>query len=155
MMIVSDNAAAEALAALGGGEAFVARMNQKARALGMADTSFSDASGLSYLNQTTVLDLDKLVAHIGETYPEIFAWSREPSVAVNGTELRNINAFTGRPDFEGGKTGFTDEANGNLISLFRTDRGTLVVIMLGAPDKQERFVQTERLHTWLSQHFKL
>ena len=155
MMVVSDNSAADGLADMTGIEQWIGLMNAKAERLGMNDTGFSDASGLSYLNQSTAGDISKLVSYILQRHPEIFAYSRAKSAKIGGTVLANINEFVNRPDFLGGKTGFTDEANGNLVTLFSTAQGTVVAIVLGTPDKTERFIQTERLFAWLSRRFRL
>ncbi len=155
MMVISDNGAAEALADTLGLDQWLALMNAKAKSLNMYGTGFSDASGLSYLNQSTADDVDKLARYILQKHPEIFEWSRAPSVTVGGTAMPNINEFAGRPDFLGGKTGFTDEASGNLITIWRTAHGPVTIIVLGTPDKSERFIQTEKLFAWLSQRFKL
>lgn len=155
MIVVSDNDAADALATELGVDVFVAHMNKKARALEMRNTGFSDPTGLSYLNQSTVRDLDKLIRYILEFHPEIFQWSREKKLLLDGVLYTNINEFAGRPHFLGGKTGYTDEANGNLISLFATSQGPISIIVLGTPNKEERFKQTEEIFTWISQRFKL
>lgn len=155
MMVISDNGAAETLADTLGLEQWLALMNAKAKTLAMHGTGFSDASGLSYLNQSTADDVDKLVRYILQKHPEIFEWSRIPSVTVNGKTVPNINEFAGHPDFLGGKTGFTDEASGNLVTIWRTSRGPITIIVLGTPDKSERFIQTEKLFAWLSQRFRL
>lgn len=155
MMVVSDNGAADSLANIIGAEPYVALMNAKAQALGMTQTGFSDASGLSYLNQSTVRDIDKLVTYIVLRHPELFAWSRLKKIHRDGADYGNINEFASRPNFMGGKTGFTDEANGNLITIFNTASGPVTVIMLGAPTKEDRFVETDILFSWATRHFKL
>ena len=155
MMVISDNGAAEALADTLGIGQWVALMNAKAARLTMYGTGFSDASGLSYLNQSTADDVDKLVRYILQKHPEIFEWSREPSVTVDGTAMPNINEFASNPDFLGGKTGFTDEASGNLVTIWRTAHGPVTIIVLGTPDKSERFIQTEKLFSWLLRRFRL
>lgn len=155
MMVFSDNTAAEELARETDAPLFIARMNEKAALLGMRDTSFFDETGLSYLNQSTVRDISILIAHIQKRHPEIFEWSRLKTVSSGGASHANINRFAGRADFLGGKTGFTDEANGNLVSIFKTNRGSIGIIIFGTPDKEERFKQTERIFSWLSRHFKL
>ena len=154
MMIISDNKAADQLAEKLGREKFVAEMNAKAKALDMNQTSFFDASGLSYLNQSTVTDLYKLIAYIVQKQPQIFQWSREKEIKINGTRYNNINKFIGRPDFLGGKTGYTDEANGNLISIFAVSGKPLAIIVLGAADQVERFEQTKNLLEWIIQFYK-
>lgn len=155
MMVISDNTAAEELADMLGIDEWVRLMNEKASRLKMADTGFADASGLSYLNQSTAYDMEKLVSYIMDRHPELLAMSKESSVVIGKTAYPNINEFAGRPDWIGGKTGFTDEANGNLVSLFATDRGPLMLIVLGAGGKTERFAETEKLLSWLQRHFKL
>ncbi len=155
MMVISNNAAADALANMLGFDQWIALMNTTATRLGMTATGFTDAQGVSYLNQSTAGDIGKLVAYILQRHPNIFAWSTAKSITIDDTIYVNINEFVQRPDFLGGKTGFTDEANGNLVTIFKTARGPIVFIVLGTPDKLERFIQTEKLFTWLSRHFKL
>lgn len=155
MMVISDNAAAEALADTLGREEWIRLMNGKAAELKMTDTGFADASGLSYLNQSTAYDIEKLVSYIMERHRELLAMSKAPSVMIDKVAYPNINGFSGRPDFIGGKTGFTDEANGNLVSVFATNRGPLMLVVLGAGGKTERFAETEKLLSWLQRHFKL
>jgi len=155
MMVISDNAAAEELADTLGHDEWIRIMNEKAARLKMTDTGFADASGLSYLNQSTAYDIEKLVSYIVERHPELLAMSKAPSVMIGTTAYANINEFAARPDFIGGKTGFTDEANGNLVSVFETDQGPLMLIVLGAGGKTERFKETEKLLSWLQRHFKL
>ncbi len=155
MMVLSDNDAADALAETLGTEQYLALMNAKAQTLGMRQTGFSDANGLSYLNQSTVRDIDKLVTYIMIRHPKIFAVSRLKKISVDGKERANINEFANRADFMGGKTGFTDEANGNLVTIFSTASGPVTIITLGAPTKEDRFTETVLLFSWATQHFKL
>lgn len=155
MMIFSDNTAAKELADELGSPMYIARMNEKAAFLGMRDTGFFDATGLSYLNQSTVRDIGILAAYIQKRHPEIFEWSRLKTIVIGGITYANINRFAERADFLGGKTGFTDEANGNLVSLFKTNKGPIGIIIFGTKDKEERFRQTERILSWLLHHFKL
>ena len=155
MMVISDNSAADALAETLGTEQYIGLMNAKAQTLNMRQTGFSDPSGLSYLNQSTVRDIDKLVTYILIRHPEIFAWSRIPRVRIGTMERININEFAGRPDFVGGKTGFTDEANGNLVTVFSSSAGPLTIITLGSRAREDRFIETNILFKWATQHFKL
>lgn len=155
MMVISDNAAADTLADMLGREQYIQYMNEKAHALAMRQTGFSDPSGLSYLNQSTVKDIDKLVTYILIRHPHIFAWSRAKTVATANGERTNINEFALRPEFIGGKTGFTDEANGNLVTIFSTSSGPVTIITLGSPTQQDRFTETQTLFLWATQHFKL
>jgi D-alanyl-D-alanine carboxypeptidase len=62
----------------------------------------------------------------------------------------NTNNFSGRPDFLGGKTGYTDEANGNLVSLFSYGSRPILVVVLGS---ENRFLETEKLINWFKNDF--
>lgn len=155
MVLISSNEAADQLANRYGPENFVNAMNDKARELEMYQTSFFDASGLSFLNQSTATDLYKLASYIALKHPGVFQWSREQELMIGGLKYKNINKFVGRKDFLGGKTGYTDEASGNLISIFSTSKKPLLIIVLGAPDKIERFEQTKNLLEWISQYYRL
>ena len=126
-------------------------MNQKAETLQMNNTRFVDATGLSVLNQSTAEDLIRLMRYLFESRPEILGITRQKEVEITELnskikrELRNINKFAGDPDFIGGKTGFTDEANGNLISLFDPPNSPRLVFIavFGAED---RFAETEKIY---------
>ncbi|MSR73747.1 MAG: D-alanyl-D-alanine carboxypeptidase [Candidatus Pacebacteria bacterium] len=155
MMVLSDNDSADALAKTLGTEQYIALMNAKAQTLNMRQTGFSDVSGLSYLNQSTVEDIDKLVTYILIRHPEIFAFSREKTIRIGTADRPNINEFAGRADFMGGKTGWTDEANGNLVTIFSTASGPITIIILGSRAREDRFIETNTLFEWTTRHFKL
>jgi len=157
MLVRSSNQAAEALARTYGRDSFLAEMNKEALALGMNQTYFDDPSGLSPSNQSTSEDLLKLAAKIYLTNPEIFRITQKPSAVI--TELNtnfsklieNTNLFAGRNDFLGGKTGFTDEANGNLLSVFFYRERPVFIVVLGSSD---RFGETEKLYNWFRENYK-
>lgn len=154
MMIISDNQAAETLAAAYGSEKFLELMRYKASELQMDQTSIFDATGLSFLNQSTVKDLEKLANYIVKRHPQILQYSREKAVIIDGQSHPNINQFAGLVNFIGGKTGYTDEAHGNLLSIFEHQGQPILIIALGATDRLQRFEQTQILYQWISQFYK-
>lgn len=135
MLRSSSNDAAVALAEHYGWNDFMWAMNAKAQAIGMHNTQFSDSSGLSVLNQSTANDLEKLTLYIFNRHPEIFLLTRIKS--------GNIHPFVDHPEFLGGKTGFIDEANGNLLSLFNMAGRPILIIVLGSEDRAK---DTETLY---------
>ncbi|HCX45311.1 TPA: hypothetical protein DGT35_01780 [Patescibacteria group bacterium] len=153
MMVYSDNEAADQLAEAYGRQEFLSAMQEKVEQLGMKNTSIFDESGLSFLNQSTVEDLEKLVVYITKKHPKIFQFSRESEIVVNNNRRKNINKFAGQPDFLGGKTGYTDEAHGNLITLFEFNGHPVMIIVLGTADRHERFNQTNILRKWISKFY--
>lgn len=158
ILVVSSNDAAQAIAEFYGPEDFVAAMNKKSAALEMQETGFVDATGLSFLNQGNIEDLSKLAKYIYNQHPEILEITRQKSVKIvdlsknKETGLLNINnfAFNDHQDFLGGKTGFTDQAGGNLLSIFNHDGKKVLVIVLGTED---RFGETEKLYNWVKEAY--
>ena len=146
LMMVSSNDGAMALAEAYGYKNFIEAMQAKAFELGMVETTFVDATGLSFLNQSTIDDLERLVRYSFNTHPEIFQMSTERQATIGGRTLVNINRFAGRADFIGGKTGHTTDAKQNLISLFHQSDSAatspVLIILLGSDD---RFGETEKL----------
>lgn len=149
MLVASSNDAAEALAHAYGRQALIDAMQVQAAELGMSDTSFFDPTGLSVLNQSTARDLALLASHLAASHPDLFAMTAAPAASIrelgSGRErvLRNTIRFAGKPEFRGGKTGFTDESGGNLLSLVAANGRTLLIIVLGSED---RFGDTEKLY---------
>lgn len=154
MLIISSNDSASALAAAYGREALLKDMEIKARELGMRETTFADESGLSFLNQSTARDLERLVRYLADRRPELLAATAAPEAAITevtsgrARSIKNVNFFAGRADFAGGKTGSTPEAKENLVSLFRRGGETYLIIVLGSDD---RFAVTEEIYRMITQ----
>lgn len=157
MLVASKNTAANVLARSYGLEQFFALMNAKAKDWGMNDTYFEDPSGLSIANQSTGEDLLKMVRGISVERPDIWKTTENAKVTIkelNSGKLRSFtstNQFVNRKDFYGGKTGYTPEADGNLISVFLYGKRTVVIIVLGSSD---RFGETENIYNWFTHDFK-
>jgi D-alanyl-D-alanine carboxypeptidase len=158
MLLPSDNVAAEAFAEFYGRDRFLAAMNAQAQAWGMANTFYDDPSGLSAANESTAEDLLKLAQHIYTDYPQILAITRTSQVTVQNIAtgkpviVKSINNFAGQPDFIGGKTGYTDQADGNLLSIFEYNSRPIFVVVLGIGDGV-RFDATQELYNWFKANF--
>ncbi|MEK9150563.1 MAG: serine hydrolase [Patescibacteria group bacterium] len=148
MMTVSSNDAAVALAEFFGENEFVNEMQKKASELMMRQTTFVEPTGLSFINQSTASDLEKLIIYIYYNHPEILAISKEREIEMKELKtaqrrkLININKFSGRNDFVGGKTGYTEEAGRNLIAFFEINEQMILSVVLGAVDS---FEETNKL----------
>ncbi len=156
MLAASSNDAAFALAEHYGYENFIAAMREKIVVLEMRGTFVSDPTGLSVLNQSTPPDLEKLAIYILIKHPQIFDATRRQKITVgeigSGTKktAANINLFSGRNDFLGGKTGYTDESGGNLVSLFALNGRRILFVVFGSAD---RFGETERMLGWIKKAY--
>ncbi len=159
MLLPSNNIAATALADFAGYARFLAAMNAKAQAWGMTSTYYDDPSGLSAANESSASDLLKLAQHIYAEYPQILAITRMPQATVQNLStnqyvlVKNINHFAGESDFIGGKTGYTDQADGNLLSIFQYGGRPIFIVVLGIDDGV-RFDATQQLYAWLKTNFK-
>ncbi|MEY4731741.1 MAG: hypothetical protein RL681_687 [Candidatus Parcubacteria bacterium] len=157
MLVVSSNEAGEALARRVGRDEFIRKMNERAAAWELTDTYFADPTGLSSANQSTPRDLIVLAGRIWNEHPGILDITRKVKVTVTDVEskkkktLQNINQFAGEAWFVGGKTGFTDDAGGNLLTVFKSDRRPVVVVVLGTDD---RFGVTEKLMNWFTANYR-
>lgn len=154
MLVASANEAAESLAAHIGRERFLAEMNETAQEWGLTRTSYVDASGLAAGNRSTAREILTIAQRVQAANPEVFQATRRASVTVyaQGTGVAYTAYATHElvrdPGFLGGKTGYTDEARGNLLSLFQVGPRTEALIVLGSDD---RFGDTRRLLKQLKQ----
>ena len=142
-LLRSANDACLALAeAVAGGEAaFVARMNERAAALGLADTHYSNACGFDAPDHyASARDLARL-ADAALARPRIAAIvARESGTArtSDGKLFRfdNTNVLVGRVDgARGVKTGWTKAAGRCLVAAAERAGTRVLVVMLGAPDR--------------------
>ena len=152
MMVVSSNDAAVALSESVPEGEFVRIMNEKAKSLGMDNTYFREPTGLSSLNQSTLSDMLLLVRYAWLNYPELFSVSHKSKIYITELTakkkqlLTNINPLVANADFVGGKTGFTEDARQNLISLFTLHNESVILMIFGAED---RLAETEKIIRFL------
>ncbi len=157
MLISSSNEAAEALATFYGYSDFMASMNSEAKNWGLTETFFKDPVGISVSNQSTAFDLQRMIKRIYDIYPDIFKITRRKSADVteinSGRKQRVLsnNEFSGQVDFLGGKTGYTEDAGENLISIFSYNSRPLLIVILGT---QDRFGETQNLFDWFKRNYK-
>ncbi len=123
---------AETLA--GSEEEFARRMTQKARTIGMLNTTFKNASGLPNPDQrTTAQDLIILGKNVLADHPERSKVFSTRYFQYQGEVFRNHNTLLfSYPGMEGMKTGFTTASGFNLLaSARRGDKRVLAVVLGG------------------------
>ncbi len=153
VIVVSANDACVALAEriAGSEESFVARMNEKAKTLGMDHTVFVNATGLPKEGghstaHDVALMLRELTSH--EHYYDYSKIWLEDYVHPDGrvTTLTNTNKFVRFYDeCDGGKTGFTQEAKFCLAATATRGDTKLISVVIGAEDSKTRFAESKRL----------
>ncbi len=147
--IASANDAATAVAEhLGGAEEeFVARMNVKARELGLAGTHFANAHGLPDPNQrTTAQDIAALIGRLVQDHPASRTILGGKNFIYRGRVYsRRIPLFDDPGGVQALKTGFTNEAGYNLaVAAWRAGQRFLLVV-LGAQTRSLSFRDARRL----------
>ncbi|HWB72279.1 MAG TPA: hypothetical protein VG452_08670, partial [Egibacteraceae bacterium] len=139
LLLRSGNDAAVAVAehVAGSEAAFVAGMNARATELGLRDTVFLNATGLTDDpgHHASPLDL-AVLADTAMRDPQFARWAGAQSLRVPGFGLlRNRNELLFRyPGATGVKTGFTALAGQCLIASATRDGRTLYAVVLGSED---------------------
>jgi len=157
-LMSSENRAAHALGRTfpGGMDAFVNRMNQRARALGMKDTRYVEPTGLSSQNQSSASDLAVLAA---KAYDEPIlrelstSHGREVSVGRRTLQFNNTNGLVKSPQWDIGlqKTGYISEAGRCLVMQAQVSGRNLIMVFLDSAGKFSRIGDAERVRKWLEQ----
>lgn len=149
-MVASANDAAVALAeeVSGSEDAFVEKMNQKAKELGMKETTFKNCNGLDEEGHLTSAYDVSIMSRELIKHEEIFEFTsiwldylRDGKTQIVNTNklLKTYKGITGL------KTGTTSQA-GSCISATATRDGlTLVAVVLGSATGQDRFTDATAL----------
>lgn len=147
LMLPSGNDAAEVLAGnyYLGREAFIKAMNDKAKALGLTDTQFSNPSGLQGdgVQYTTTYDLLVMTKYAMDNYPlfkKIVAtdsYSILPTNSHKAYELvSETNLLTTYSGVQGVKTGFTPEAGLCLVTYLEYGGHKIIGILLNSQNRR-------------------
>ena len=139
----SANDAAAALGELlgGGDEArFAQMMTLRARALGMTNTVFRNASGLPDPEQvTTARDLAVLARHLVQDFPAQYRYFSIPSFMFHGRTIPNHDhLLQSYPGADGIKTGYTEASGFNLVTSAVHGDVRLIGVVMGAARPGER-----------------
>ena len=155
-LMSSENRAAAALSRNypGGREAFIVAMNHKAQALGLGDTRFQDATGLTAANVSSPRDLAKMV-DAAHQYPLIREFSTtsagEFSIAGRPQQFRNTNTLVKNPTWEIGlsKTGYINEAGKCLVMQAWLNNKPTIIVLLDSWGKMTRIGDANRIKRWV------
>ena len=143
--VVSANDCAVALgeAISGSEDAFVERMNQRAKELGMNDTTFKNATGLPADGHvSSAYDIALMSRELMLRHPTItkFTTIWMDTVRDGAFGLSNTNKLVRfYPGATGLKTGFTSNAGYCLSATAQRDGLGLIAVVMGAKTSQERF----------------
>ncbi len=147
LVLHSGNDAAETLAGNfpGGKTAFIKAMNDKAQALGLSNTHFTNPTGLEGDgNQyTTAYDLLVITRYALENFPifdqviSTFDYTIPSTSTHKEYDLENeTNLLTSYPGVVGVKDGYTDEAGLCLDTYLDYKDHKIIAIILGSDDRR-------------------
>ena len=136
----NDAAVAIAEAIAGDEKDFAKLMTRKARALGMADTVYKNASGLPDRNHlTTARDQARLARAIQDRFPKYYRYFSRRSFTFRGETLENSNELLGSVrGVDGLKTGSSRAAGYNLVASMKRDDRRLVAVVFGSKSSDRR-----------------
>ena len=153
-IVKSDNNAAKLLCDYypGGYDNCINAMNNKAKTLGMNNSTFTDSTGLLHTNVSTAQDLVKLV-FAASKYSLINIASNMDTVGwplnkKKNIEFKNTNTLVG-PDhkFLVSKTGWISKSGGCIVMMMDTTNGIRTVVLLGSKNTKTRIPEAEMLAT--------
>lgn len=165
MIVNSGNDAcvvvAEGLA--GSEEAFVAQMNERARALGMVNSNFVNSSGWPAPGHVmSMKDLGIIAKRLIEEFPEFYPIfsettfnykDRAPANANNRNPLLRLNFGEGGPVADGLKTGHTIEAGYGLVGSAVQGNRRVIFVITGLLSEQARAEEAEKIVGWAFRQF--
>ena len=145
----NDAAVVVSEAIAGSQEEFAKLMTQKAHALGMAGTTYVNASGLPAEEQiTTARDQALLGRAIQDRFPVYYRYFATPSFRWRGREMHNHNALLGQVEgVDGIKTGYTEASGYNLTASVRRNDKHIVAVVLGGTSNAKRDARMRELIT--------
>jgi D-alanyl-D-alanine carboxypeptidase (penicillin-binding protein 5/6) len=150
---------AEGLA--GSEEFFAEMMTDRAQAIGLTGSTFSNATGWpDEFQMMTAADLGRLSALLISEFPEYYHMFAEESftygVSLDGKPITqpNRNPVLGRIDgADGLKTGHTEAAGYGLTASAEREGRRLVLVVNGLDSKKQRGLSAERFLQWGFRNF--
>ena len=143
----NDAAVALAEAVAGSEEAFVARMNEEARRLGLADTRFVNATGLPMEgHQMSARDAARLALALVRDFPDRYPVFRMRDFTYNQMDQGNRNRLLWTDTtVDGLMTGFAESTGYSIVvSALRGER-RLVAVVIGTQTDALRLAEAQKL----------
>lgn len=134
----------------GSEENFARLMTERARAIGLENSVFVNATGLPAPGQhVTMRDLVLLTAHMWREYPQFYKYYAQQSFSWNNILQRNRNPLL-KMDIgaEGMKTGFSEESGYAIVGAVNRNGRRLFVAMSGLASENERAEEARKILDW-------
>ncbi|HVL70475.1 MAG TPA: D-alanyl-D-alanine carboxypeptidase family protein [Beijerinckiaceae bacterium] len=151
LVVASGNDAALVIAegVAGSEAAFVRRMNERAKAIGLTRSRFTNPHGFDSPEQrASMRDMARLAAHLVRAYPDRYPVFARRSFTFAGVTQHNRNPVLGMPGVDGLKTGQTQGAGFALVASARRDGRRLILALGGAGSEADREEAARALLDW-------
>jgi D-alanyl-D-alanine carboxypeptidase (penicillin-binding protein 5/6) len=152
LLVASANNAAVVVAEgmAGSVPRFVALMNERAKAIGLVRSRFTNPHGLPDAGQwVTMREMALLAAHLIREYPEHYPLFGQKEVTWGGVTWHNRNPILDRKlGGDGLKTGQTREAGFALVASAERSGRRLILAMNGLGSEAERAREARKLLEW-------
>jgi len=147
--IASGNDACVALSehVSGSEEAFVSKMNGKAKLLGLKDSQFKNSHGMPAEDQyTTAMDMAILSKRYMEDHPEALILHSTVEFEYNGIRQGNRNTLLLKNiGVDGLKTGHVEESGYHLVATAKRDGQRMIAVIMGCDRMRKRGPETQKL----------
>lgn len=148
--VASGNDAAVALAeyTAGSHEGFVAKMNERAKQLGMNDTNFINCNGLDESGHVTSAHDIAVMSREIMRHPKIFEYTTIWMDSLRNGEFGLVNTNKLVRFYQGAtglKTGSTSVAGFCISATAKRDGMDLIAVVMGAPTSKERFADASKM----------
>lgn len=152
LIVQSGNDASIALAEgiAGSEEAFADLMTQRARELGLEQSTFANATGLTDPeHQMTARELALLARYLIEVFPEYYETYSIPEFTWNEITQPNRNPLLNSyPGADGIKTGYVGAAGYGLTGSAKRDGRRLIMVINGLESTRARAEEAQKLLDW-------
>jgi len=152
MVVQSGNDATIALAehVAGNEDAFVAKMNETAKRLGLADTHFVNSTGLPHEDHySTPRDMAMMGLALIRDHPNHYESYAIKEFTFNGIKQFNRNRLLWKDEsVDGIKTGHTESAGYCLVASAKRGSMRLISTVLGTKSKAARIAESQKLLTY-------
>ena len=162
VVVLSGNDAScvlgEALSPDGSEPGFAAMMTQRARELGMMNSTFANASGWPAAgHRMSMRDLGILAGHLISDFPTFYPLFAEQRFEFDGrapANTANRNPLLGLGiGADGLKTGHTQEAGYGLVGSAKQGDRRVIFVITGLDTAQDRAEESERIVNWAFRQF--
>lgn len=147
--VVAGNDACAALAEriAGSEEAFVAKMNEKAKPLGLKDSQFKNSHGMTVRDQyTTALDITILARRYIQDYPEALAIHSLKEFEYHGILQQNRNTLLRKNiGVDGLMTGYLAESGYHLVATAKRGVQRMIAVVMGCDTSRKRVLEAQKL----------